>query len=330
MSRPSEDELIAAYFAPLAGPAGLGLSDDAALLYPPSGHELVISTDMLAAGVDFFADDPPDAIAKKALRVNLSDLAGKAAQPLGFLLSLALPADWTEPWLSRFASGLGEDAKAYSCPLIGGDTMKSPDGLILSITAIGTVGHGQMVPRGGVAEGDLLYVSGTIGDAALGLRLRRADEKDAGWIGALAPDARGHLAARYLLPQPRLDLSRALKNHAHAAMDISDGLAGDLAKMLRLTGLTADIAVENIPFSDAARQALALDPALIATILSGGDDYEILCAVAPAEAAAFEEVAGTAGVAVTRIAHARGGSESPVFRTIQGPVALPTLSYQHF
>jgi thiamine-monophosphate kinase len=208
--------------------------------------------------------------------------------------------------------------------------MKSPDGLILSITAIGTVGHGQMVPRGGVAEGDLLYVSGTIGDAALGLRLRRADEKDAGWIGALAPDARGHLAARYLLPQPRLDLSRALKNHAHAAMDISDGLAGDLAKMLRLTGLTADIAVENIPFSDAARQALALDPALIATILSGGDDYEILCAVAPAEAAAFEEVAGTAGVAVTRIAHARGGSESPVFRTIQGPVALPTLSYQHF
>lgn len=330
MSRPSEDELIAAYFAPLAGPAGLGLADDVALLHPPSGHELVIKTDMLGAGVDFFPDDPADAIAKKALRVNLSDLAGKAAQPLGFLLSLALPADWTEPWLSRFASGLGEDAKAYGCPLIGGDTMKSPDGLVISITAIGSVTHGAMVPRGGVAEGDLIYVSGTIGDAALGLRLRRAEAKDAAWIGALAPDARAHLTDRYLLPQPRLDLARALKSHAHAAMDISDGLAGDLAKMLRLTGLTADIAVADIPLSDVARQALMRDPALIATILSGGDDYEILCAVAPAEAAAFEQEARIAGVPVTRIARPRTGSESPVFRSSQGPVSLPTLSYQHF
>ncbi len=175
MPRLSEDELIARFFVPLAGPAGLGLADDAALLMPPAGHELVLTADMLMAGVHFFADDPAEAIAKKALRVNLSDLAAKGAEPVGFLLNLALPGDWSEAWLAAFAAGLGEDAKTYGCPLIGGDTVKSAGALTLSITAIGAVPQGAMVPRSGVAEGDLLYVTGTIGDAALGLRLCRAE-----------------------------------------------------------------------------------------------------------------------------------------------------------
>jgi thiamine-monophosphate kinase len=208
--------------------------------------------------------------------------------------------------------------------------MKSPDGLILSITILGSVANGEMVPRGGAAEGDLLYVSGTIGDAALGLRLRRNDAQDADWIDALTADAREHLASRYLLPQPPLKLSKALRTHAHAAMDISDGLAGDLGKMLRLTGLTADIAAETLPLSEAARQALAHEPMLIGTIVSGGDDYEILCAVAPTEAASFEQEAKTAGVAVTRIGHAQRGAESPTFRTAAGPVALQARAFQHF
>ena len=114
--RPGEDDLIARYFAPLAGPAGLGLRDDAALIRPPPGRELVVTTDALVAGVHFFADDPPGAIARKALRVNLSDLAAKGAAPLGFVLDLALPADWTADWLEAFAAGLGDDASAYSCP----------------------------------------------------------------------------------------------------------------------------------------------------------------------------------------------------------------------
>ena len=168
-SRPGEDELIARFFAPLAGPAGLGLRDDAALLKPPPGDDLVLTTDALVAGVHFFADDPPGAIARKALRVNLSDLAAKGARPLGFLLSLALPRDWSEDWLTAFADGLGADASAYDCPLAGGDTVATPGPLTLSVTAFGAVRPGRMVLRSGVKPGDRLYVTGTVGDAAIGL-----------------------------------------------------------------------------------------------------------------------------------------------------------------
>src|SRR5579863_5755812 len=157
--RPGEDDLIARYFAPLAGPAGLGLKDDVALLTPPSGRDLVLTTDALVAGVHFFADDPPGAIARKALRVNLSDLAAKGARPLGFLLSLALPRDWIEDWLAGFAAGLGADASAYGCPLIGGDTVATPGPLTLSITALGAVPEGRMPRRAGVKPGDRLYVT---------------------------------------------------------------------------------------------------------------------------------------------------------------------------
>ncbi|MHB8885723.1 MAG: thiamine-phosphate kinase [Methylovirgula sp.] len=330
MPRLSEDELIARFFAPLAGPAGLGLADDAACLTPPPGHDLVLTTDMLVAGVHFFADDPPDAIAKKALRVNLSDLAAKAAEPLGFLLSLCLPQDWTEAWLAAFSGGLADDAKAYGCPLLGGDTVKSAGGLALSITAIGAVPQGRMVPRPGVIEGDVLYVTGTIGDAALGLRLFGAPPAERGWIARLGTAECEHLRGRYRLPLPRLGMRQALRAHARAAMDVSDGLAGDLAKMLRLTGMSATIACADVPLSAAAQAALAADPALIVQILSGGDDYEILCAVAPTAAAAFEAAAAAAGVAVTAIGRACRGADAPVFTTAAGAVALPTPSYQHF
>ena len=170
--RPGEDDLIARYFAPLAGPAGLGLKDDVALLKPPAGRDFVVTTDALVAGVHFFADDPPAAIARKALKVNLSDLAGKGTEPIGFALNLALPDDWTAEWLAAFAAGLGDDAATYRCPLIGGDTVRTPGPLTLAITAIGAVEPGRFAARGGVRPGDRLYVSGTIGDAALGLRLR--------------------------------------------------------------------------------------------------------------------------------------------------------------
>jgi thiamine-monophosphate kinase len=330
MARPTEDELIAQFFAPLAGPGGLGLADDAAALVPPQGHELILTTDMLIGGVHFFADDPADAIARKALRVNLSDLAAKGAAPLGFLLSLALPQDWSEAWLTDFAKGLGDDAKAFAVPLLGGDTVKSSGALTLSITALGSVPQGQMVHRPGVAAGDLLYVSGTIGDAALGLRLRLAAEADTGWIAALDAGAQAHLRTRYLIPQPRLGLAGALQKHARAAMDISDGLAGDLAKMLRLTKMTTEIAMGDVPLSVAARQALALEPSLIAPILSGGDDYEILCAVAPAKAAAFEAAAKAVDVPVAVLGRARRGEAPPIFRGGQGPVVIAAASYQHF
>lgn len=199
----TEDDLIARYFAPIAGEAGLALKDDVALLRPPEGSDLVVTVDGLVAGVHFFADDPAEAIAAKALRVNLSDLASKGARPLGFLLTLAMPADITAAWLEAFAAGLGEDARTYGCPLIGGDTVRTPGPLTLSITALGAVPRGRLPARTQAEPGDLVYVTGTIGDAALGLQLRLGRGPD------LAEADRAHLQERYLRPQPRLALAPA-------------------------------------------------------------------------------------------------------------------------
>jgi thiamine-monophosphate kinase len=327
--RPSEDEIIANFFAPLAGPAGLGLRDDAALLDVPAGCELVVSTDVLTSGVHFLADDPPELIARKALRANLSDLAAKAAEPAGFLLGLALPGDWTESWLVAFTNGLAEDVAYFDCPLVGGDTVRSLGALSLSITVFGIVPKGEMVPRPGVEDGDFLYVTGTIGDAALGLRLRRALEADRAWAEALSQPARDYLLMRHFLPLPRLALRDALRNFARAAMDVSDGLLGDLAKMLALTGVSAEIALADVPLSKAARQALARETSLLEPMLTGGDDYEIICAVAPGDAAAFERE--TAGLPVTRIAVAKAGGGRPRVRDCSGRLlGFLVGSYRHF
>ena len=328
--RPSEEALIARYFAPLAGPAGLGLRDDAACLTPPPGHDLVVTKDALVAGVHFFADDPPDTIAQKALRVNLSDLAAKAAEPAGFLLGLALPHDWTEAWLAAFANGLGEDAAMFACPLLGGDTVATPGPLTLSVTALGFVPCGQMLRRQAAQPGDMLFVSGSVGDAALGLALRRP-ARDGHWARSLDATARAHLVARYLLPQPRLALREALRDHAHAAMDISDGLAGDCAKMLDGQGLTARIDLGRLPLSHAARALLSAAPALMEVAATGGDDYEILCAVPEARARDFVVAAKAAGTPVTAIGAVIEGDEPPQFLSPQGePITFARGSFSHF
>ena len=297
MARPGEDELIARYFAPLAGPGGLGLLDDAALVQAPPGREIVLTKDALVAGVHFFADDPPDAIARKALRVNLSDLAAKGADPLGYALALALPGDWTADWLAGFARGLGEDAAAYGMPLLGGDTVKTPGPLVISVTALGSVPEGTMVRRTGVRAGDALYVTGTVGDAALGLRLRLGEQ----WLAGLGAAAKSHLLDRYLLPRPRNALAAVLREFATGAMDVSDGFAGDLAKMLRVSGVGARVELARVPFSDAAVEAETLDKMSLDIALAGGDDYEIICSVPEARAGDFELGARAAGVDVTRI-----------------------------
>ncbi|MCI0468348.1 MAG: thiamine-phosphate kinase [Beijerinckiaceae bacterium] len=331
MEKPTEDELIAAYFAPLAGPGAFGLRDDAALLAGKPGHDIAATKDVLIAGVHFFAGDPPGAIARKALRVNLSDLAAKGAEPCGFLLGLALPQDWTPQWLAAFAQGLGEDSAAYKCALLGGDTVKSPGPLIVSITAIGSVPENSMIPRGGVEAGDTIYVSGTIGDAALGLRLRLDAAREGAMMESLSQEDAAYLAGRYLLPQPRLALRGALRAHAHAAMDISDGLAGDLKKMLGLAGMTAEVLAAGVPLSKAARHVLQSSPALLETVLTGGDDYEILCAVPPSQGAAFEADAAAAGIAVRPVATAIPGRAPPMFKDAKGRnLHFERPSFQHF
>jgi thiamine-monophosphate kinase len=240
-------------------------------------------------------------------------------------------AEGTAHWLAGFAQGLGEDATAYKCPLLGGDTVKSPGPLIVSITAFGTVPAQRMILRAGVAAGDRIYVTGTIGDAALGLQLRIGAAQHTEWTRCVGQADAAYLAGRYLLPRPRLCLREALRAHAHAAIDISDGFAGDLAKMLGLTGMTAEVRTADVPLSDATRKILLKTPSLLETILTGGDDYEILCAVPPSQSAAFEARADAAGILVRRVATARPGNAPPAFKDAEGRrLVLARPSFRHF
>ncbi len=318
-----EDSLIARYFRPLAtDPGAFGLVDDAAVL-KPAGDDIVITTDAIVEGVHFLLDDPPDTIARKALRVNLSDLAAKGATPAGFVLTLAL-REASDAWLAPFARGLGEDVAQFGCPLLGGDTVSTPGPLMISITAFGRVPLGKMVHRGGAKPGDRVVTTGTIGDAALGLGILTGD--------VVADDAaREMLVGRYRVPHPRNALAMAVRDHAHAAMDVSDGLAGDLAKLCAASGVSAVIDAPSIPLSTAAATLLARGTVGIETIVSGGDDYEVLCAIPENRFEAFATAAGLAGVSVTSIGTIIAGSAVPRFLDQLGrEIALPRLSYSHF
>jgi thiamine-monophosphate kinase len=310
---PGEFELIARHFAPLAGEGALGLADDAACFDIPAGESLVVTKDMIVEGVHFFAEDQPAAIARKALAVNLSDLAGKGAKPLGFLLGFGRTRAQDEVWLADFARGLASAAQASGCVLMGGDTVNAP-ALTLSVTAFGTVPKGRMVPRQGGEPGDAVFVSGTIGDAALGLALRLAP--DAPWARVLGAAERAFLLDRYLHPEARNALAPALLAHARGAMDVSDGLVGDADKLAQRLG--GEFRIADVPLSSAARMALAAEPALIETILTGGDDYEILCAIPPARAEAFEAAAREAGIAVARIGMLGAPGEPRLWRRADG------------
>jgi len=323
-----EDSLIARYFRPLAtDPGAFNLVDDAAIL-KAQNDDIVVTTDAIVEGVHFLSDDPPDSVGRKALRVNLSDLAAKGATPAGFVLTLALRAA-DEAWLTPFARGLGEDAGLFGCPLLGGDTVSTPGPLMISITAFGRVPPGKMVHRSGAKPGDRVVVTGTIGDAALGLAILRGGAATT----ALADDAvsKQMLVARYRLPQPRNALATAIRDYASAAMDVSDGLAGDLAKLCAASGVSAVVDAPSIPLSAAAAALLAGGAVGIESIVSGGDDYEILCAIPEGSFEAFAQAAGVAKVAVNSIGTVIADTSAPKFLDAQGrEIALPRLSYSHF
>jgi thiamine-monophosphate kinase len=323
-----EDSLIARYFTPIAtDPGALGLNDDAAIL-KARGEDIVVTTDAVVEGVHFLPDDPADTIARKALRVNLSDLAAKGATPAGFVLTLALRAA-DEAWLTSFARGLGSDAGLFGCPLLGGDTVSTSGPLTISITAFGRIPEGKMVHRSGAKPGDRVVVTGTIGDATLGLDVLR----DGAVGAALAEDAaaKAALVGRYRVPQPRNALANAVRDHASAAMDVSDGLAGDLAKLCAASGVSAAIDAPSIPLSTPAAALLEHGIVGIETIVSGGDDFEILCAIPESGLEAFVHAAGLAGVAVASIGTIIAGSSIPRFLDARGrEIALPRLSWSHF
>jgi thiamine-monophosphate kinase len=323
-----EDSLIARYFRPLAtDPGAFGLGDDAAVLNA-LGDDIVVTTDAIVEGVHYLSGGPPDTVARKALRVNLSDLAAKGAAPAGFVLTLALrSAD--DVWLAAFARGLGEDIGLFGCPLLGGDTVSTPGPLMVSITAFGRVPTGKTVHRSGAKPGDRIVVTGTIGDAALGLDIL----KGGAVATALADDAAAKemLIGRYRVPQPRNALAKAVRDHAHAAMDVSDGLAGDLAKLCAASGVSAVIDAQSIPLSAAAAALLVRGIVGIEALVAGGDDYEILCTIPEASFEAFAQDAGLTGVAVTSIGTVIADTSPPRFLDGQGrQIALARLSYSHF
>jgi len=328
--RSAEDRLIARFFRPLAThPGAFGLIDDCAALTPPGGSDLVLKTDAIVGDVHFFAGDPPDKVAQKALRVNLSDLAAKGAKPQGFLLTLALPKGIDARWLAAFARGLRKDARAFACPLLGGDTVRTPGPVTISVAVFGTLPRGTMRARWDARRGDRIVVTGTIGDAALGLVLRQDAAAARRW--GLSRSEAAHLASRYLVPRPRNALAEAVRRHASAAMDVSDGLVGDLGKLCAASGVCAEIAAARVPLSRAARKAVAAAPALVETVLTGGDDYEIVATVPPKHLAAFRAAAAEARVPVVDIGEiAKGNGRVHVRDRTGKPMLFKRPSFSHF
>jgi thiamine-monophosphate kinase len=323
-----EDSLIARYFKPIAtDPGAFSLDDDAAVL-KAQGADIVVTTDAIVEGVHFLSGDPAESIARKALRVNLSDLAAKGAEPAGFVLTLALRAA-DEAWLKPFAVALGEDARAYGCPLLGGDTVSTPGPLTVSVTAFGRVPADKIVHRSGAQPGDRVVVTGTIGDAVLGLDILKGGPVAAATAGDEA--ARQALVGRYRVPQPRNALAGAIRAHASAAMDVSDGLAGDLTKLCAASGVSAVVHAPGIPLSRTAAALVARGVVGIDALITGGDDYEVLCAIPEARFEAFAQDARNAGVAVSPIGAVIAGTAIPSFLDGQGrELALRRRSWSHF
>ena len=333
-----EFQLIARYFAPLAAgePAALGLTDDAAVLAPPPGRELVLTADAMVAGVHFLPEDPADQVAQKLLRVNLSDLAAMGAVPLGYLLTCCWPKDTADSWVAAFAAGLLADQRAFAIHVLGGDMTATPGPLTLSLTALGHVAPGRALRRSTARPGDLVCVSGTIGDGALGLGVLTRE-----WVG-LPREVAAFLGERYRRPRPRLALGQALSERglATACLDVSDGLVADLGHICDTSGLGAEIEAARVPLSEAARTLLADDIELFARVLTGGDDYELCFTVAAERAGELPALAQELDLPLTVIgrmtpepglaAPGAGGQGVRVLDRDNQPLALGRGGWTHF
>jgi len=332
-SLPGEFEIIERYFAPLARlqPGAQGLQDDVCIYSPPAGFDLVLTADAIVSGTHFLADDPPDMVARKLLRVNLSDLAGKGARPVGYLMTLSLPVDTETDWLDVFTRGLAEDQQAFGFTLMGGDTIATPGPLSLSLTAIGLIPKGHAMRRNQAQIGDDIYVTGTIGDAYLGLQILK------GLFTSAAGEGRDFLVDRYRLPEPRLAIGEALLASAlaHASMDVSDGLIADLGHICSASHCGAVVEADAVPLSPPAHAAVADLRVPLASLITGGDDYEVLFTADPAHAGAIATLAQRSGVAITRIGQIVS-SQSGTFRgaVVRNPdgsiLSLEATGFRHF
>ena len=325
MGQLSEFEIIKEFFSPLAeNEFSLNLADDVAKLPVDEGYELVFTKDVCIAGVHFFPEDPPELISRKALRVNLSDLVAKGSQPVGYLIGLGLPEDWDRKWLSQFCNGLRQDQKFFGISLLGGDTVRSPQSLFISITAIGKIQCGLFRKRSTARVGDHIYVTGTIGDSYLGLlaqkrQLTLADESD-----------RSFLVSRYLLPEPRINVISLIQKFANASLDVSDGLIGDLNHMCLASNVGAEINIDSIPISSSALNVLTTDQYKQTEIFAGGDDYEILFTVPVSKVEKFESTKKNCGFQITNIGRITANKTIQVLDSDGTNVEFVNTGFKHF
>jgi thiamine-monophosphate kinase len=325
-----EFELIARYFAPLSAgfPGAVNLQDDVATFAPSAGCELAMTVDTMVSGVHFFPSDPADLIGRKLLRVNLSDLAASGATPLCYLLAISLNKAIDEDWIQAFAGGLALDQAQFDVALAGGDTTATPGPLTLSLTAIGEVPTGQAVRRAGAAASEDVWVTGTIGDAALALMQIEN-------IGVLSLEAdQPELLNRFRLPQPRTGLGPALVGLVSAMADVSDGLLADLGHICTASRIGAEIVFGDIPLSDAANDLFAKAQEgrddCVARVLTGGDDYELLFTAAPGTAAEIERRAAQCGIPVTRIGRTVDRLGVRAVSADGTEIDVPNRGWQHF
>lgn len=325
---PGEFEVIRRYFAPLAQgmPGALGLTDDACTWQPPAGEELVLTVDALIADVHFLSSDPAKLVAQKMLRVNLSDLAAKGARPIGYLMTVAIDNTVREDWLQDFAAGLAVDQQLFNIHLMGGDTVKTPGPLSLTLTAIGSVPTGTALRRKGASPGDRLFATGTIGDGYLGLQALRYKFPD------LDIADRQFLAGRYQLPEPRVVFGQALRQRqlASAAMDISDGLVADLGHLAKASDCGAVLRSAAVPLSAPGADLVAQEPSLLLDLITGGDDYEILFAVNPDKIDAIMALSRELDLSVTEIGSCTAGAGIAIVDRDGEPIELIRQGYSHF
>ena len=321
-----EFDLIERFFRPLsrAASGAFALRNDGALLTPPAGASLVVTKDLMVAGVHYPEGEEPSTVARRLLRVNLSDLAAMGASAKSYALGLALPEDIADAWVEAFAAGLARDQEAFGVALIGGDTVATKGPAVLSLTAFGTVAGDACLTRAGAGEGDDIYVSGTVGDATLGLRAVR------GGLADLTPEDHAALAERFRLPEPRLALGTALVGLATCAIDVSDGLVADLGHLCEESGVAARIGADAVPLSAAAKRAIDRGEAAIADLVTGGDDYELLFCAPPSERGAIEAIGRRLELAVSRIGTIEHGQGVTVVDADGQPLALGRTGYRHF
>jgi thiamine-monophosphate kinase len=319
-----EFERIRRFFAPLSGPGGLGLLDDAAIVDCKAGWRLVVTADALVEGVHYLPADPPDLVARKLLRVNLSDLAAMGARPRHYLLTTALPAVLGPEWLALFAQGLAEDQRRFGIDLLGGDSVGTPGPAVLSLTAIGEVAAGMEIRRSGARPGDLIWVSGTIGDAFLGLGLLR------GASPKLASEDRDYLIRRFRVPDPRTELGPLLSGIAHAMIDVSDGLLADLGHICETSHAGASVELGSLPLSPAAQAVVDGDPGIGAGLAAAGDDYELLF-TAPIEATeAIGALSLRLGISLTMIGKIEPGAGVRLVGADGRVIPFDRAGYRHF